>query len=492
MTDGASGLVLGGTLSVLDAARDEPERLAVLTDDGALTFEALAGRVEGRLEALQAAGLLDESGQRPVSFEANPSLDVVETVLALLHAGTPFLPLHPRLTPPEQAALEARAGAVRATVGSLGTSPVTTVPRPAVAAGERIAALLATSGSTGTPRLVRLSQRALLASARASTAHLGVENDDRVLLALPLAHVGGLMVLVRTLVARRTLVLFDPGTSLLGRLPELARALVEQRVTQLSVVPALLDRLLEPEVGFVRGALRTILVGGAACSRRLLARAHERGLPILTTYGLTEACAQVATRRYAERFLPPPPDDAPFPVGVALSGVEVRVVDGVLELRGPSLFSGYEGEADSDPAGSWFRTGDRASITPEGEVTLAGRVGDLVITGGENVDPVEVEQAIEDLPGIREACVLGLPDPIFGETLGALVVADRPVPKPGIMLIDLQARLARYKLPRKWVQVSSLPKLPSGKLDRGSARQRHEAALLDAPLLVASSSRGSL
>jgi O-succinylbenzoic acid--CoA ligase len=480
MTAEASGPALGGTLSVLDAARDAPDRLALIADGTAITFAELAARVEGRLAALAGAGLLDPRGERPVSLDAHPSADVVVTVLALLHAGTPFLPLHPRLTAPEQAALEERTGAVRVAPGDL-PSGAPAAALSAVTEGERIAALIATSGSSGSPRVARLSHRALLASARASTAHIGVEEADRMLLALPLAHVGGLMVLVRTLVARRTLVLFDPGPSLLGRLPALARALVEQRITQLSVVPAVLDRLLEPEVGLVPGSLRVVLVGGAACSPRVLSRAHERGLPVLTTYGLTEACAQVATRPYAERHAPPR-DGAPSAVGVPLPGVELRAVEGVVELRGPSLFSGYAGEPGSDPAGAWFRTGDRGVVTPQGELVIHGRAGDLIITGGENVDPVEIEAALESLPDVAEACVLGLPDPTFGESIGVVFVPARPAAKPENVLIDLQSTLARHKLPRRWLAVGALPKLPSGKLDRRRVRERHQADLAGMPV----------
>jgi O-succinylbenzoic acid--CoA ligase len=475
------GHALGDTLSVLDAASDEPDRLALLTDGTARTFSDVASRVERRVAGLAAAGLLDPRGERPVSLDAHPSLDVLETVLALLHAGTPFLPLHPRLTPPEKQQLEALAGAVRVSPSALPVSAAALKPRLAFDP-ERIAALVATSGSTGTPRLARLSHRALLAGAHASAAHLGVTDDDRTLLALPLGHVGGLMTFVRALVGRRTLVPFDPGASLLARLPELSEALVEHRVTQLSVVPALLDRLLAPEVGLVPGSLRAVLVGGAACSRPLLVRAHERGLPVLTTYGLTEACAQVATRRYAEREEPPPPEGAPATIGVALPGVELRVVDGVAELRSRTLFSGYVGQPASDPTGGWFRTGDRAFVTPEGELVLRGRVSDVIITGGENVDPAEVEAALEGLPGIAEACVLGLPDPTFGETVGVLFVPSGPASTPEEWLAELQARVARYKLPRRWLAVRELPKLPSGKLDRRTARERHGTDVAGLPL----------
>jgi o-succinylbenzoate---CoA ligase len=480
MTAGAPSPRLGDTLSVLDAARDAPARLALVTDSGELTFAELAARVESRAAALAAAGLLDDDGERPVSFDAHPSLDVVVTVLALLHAGTPAFPLHPRLTEPEKVALEARAGAMRLDAASLPPSTSSGVVRSAVSDPERIAALIATSGSTGTPRIARLSHRALVASAHASTLHIGVADDDRMLLALPLAHVGGLMVLVRTLAARRTLVLFDPGPSLLGRLPALAEALVRRRITQLSLVPTVLDRLLEPDVGLVPGSLRVLLVGGAPSSPRLLARAHERGLPVLTTYGLTEACAQVATRPYADRHRSPA-DVKDGAVGVPLSGVKLRIVDGVVELGGPTLFSGYVGEPGSEPSGGWLRTGDHGIITPQGELALHGRASDLIITGGENVDPVEVELALEALSGVAEACVLGLPDTTFGESIAVAFVPRGPAPKPEHLLIGLQSKLARHKLPRRWLAVDALPKLPSGKLDRRRVRERYQGELAGAP-----------
>jgi O-succinylbenzoic acid--CoA ligase len=483
MSGNLTGSTLGTTLSVFDAARDEPARLGLVTDTVTLTFAELATRVERRLSALSAAGLLDPNGERPVSFDAHPSLEVLETVLALLHAGTTFIPLHPRLTEPEKQLLEARAGAVRVTPTDLATPP-SPGAIPAWSDPERIAALVATSGSTGTPRLARLSHRALLAGAHASAAHLGTEDDDRALLALPLAHVGGLMTFVRSLVGRRPLVMFDPGVSLLARLPALSRALVEHRVTQLSLVPTLLDRLLAPDTGFVAGSLRVVLLGGAACSRALLLRAHERELPVLTTYGLTEACAQVATRRYAERYDPPPPEGAPLTIGVALPGVGLRSIDGVVEIGGPTLFSGYAGDPTSDPTGGWFRTGDRGDITPEGELVLRGRVSDVIITGGENVDPVEVEAALETLPGVREACVFGLRDATFGETIAIVFVPNGAPPKPEELLAELQDRLARYKLPRRWLAVPELPRLPSGKLDRRGARERYATLVAGMPALV--------
>jgi O-succinylbenzoic acid--CoA ligase len=382
--------------------------------------------------------------------------------------------LHPRSTELERAELIARAGALVPHAAQGAARSLSEQPIPV----ERIAALVPTSGTTGTPRLARLSHGALGAAASASALHLGVE-DDRWLMALPLAHVGGLMILVRSLVARMTVVLFDAGGPLLSNLERLKACLVEQKVTLLSVVPAVLDRLLSSPGGWQPPeSLRAVLVGGQGCPVSLLERAHAARVPVLTTYGLTETCAQVATRRYSERWDPPPANTF-VPSGIPLPGVEIRVRqhDGVLEVRTPSLFSGYAGEPGSDPRGDWFATRDRGSIDTRGEVSVLGRVGDVIVSGGENIDPVEVELALGALPGVESACVLGMPDPTFGEVVTALLVIAPGGPRT-LEELDgpLRARLAPYKLPRRLVLVPELPLLASGKLDRKAARLRHMPA----------------
>src|SRR3954469_7244511 len=202
------------TLSIFDAARDAPGELAIVAGKEALTFAEVAMRVERRLGELHAAEALDPHGQRPVAVVARPTLATFVTTLALFAAGTPVLVVHPRAANAELTALTTRAGAVPEPFGG---------PRGAVRPleafdPERIAALVPTSGSTGEPRIVRLSHRAFLAAGAASAENLGIERD-RWLLALPLAHVGGLGAVVRSVVNRRAVILFEPERSLLGELP---------------------------------------------------------------------------------------------------------------------------------------------------------------------------------------------------------------------------------------------------------------------------------
>jgi acyl-CoA synthetase (AMP-forming)/AMP-acid ligase II len=185
---------------------------------------------------------------------------------------------------------------------------------------------------------------------------------------------------------------------------------------------------------------------------------------------MTETSAQVATRPYAERFAAPSASDLPA-AGVPLPGVLVHTVGGVIEVRGPTLFSGYAGEPGSNPGTGWFRTSDRGHFDANGALVVTGRTDDVVITGGENVDPVEVEAALLALPGVDAACVLGLPDPTFGQVVVALLVTSNAAPKSvEAVRTELASKLAPYKLPRRVGVVGALPLLASGKTDRTGAR----------------------
>jgi O-succinylbenzoic acid--CoA ligase len=455
----------GATLSVFDAARDAPGELAIIAGNEALTYAEVATRVERRLRELHAAGALDHAGQRPVAVIARPTLGTFVTTLALFAAGTPVLVMHPRVARAELTALMARAGAVPEPFGGPGGA---LPPLPAFDA-ERIAALVPTSGSTGEPRVVRLSHRAFLAAAAASAANLGIERD-RWLVALPLAHVGGLGAVTRSLVNRRAVILFEPERSLLGELPAFVACAEQQAATLVSLVPTILDRLLaEPVAWRPSAALRAVLLGGAAIPRALVARARAAGVPVLPTYGMTETCAQIATGRYASRLAPVPAGHDLFPSGPPLAGNEVRIRDGILEVRSASLFSGYLDEPASDPSGGWFRTNDRALSDAHDELTVLGRASDLIITGGENVDPLEVEAALESLPGVRRAFVFGTPDVTFGQIVSARLVTESDALSGRELAGLLAERLAAYKLPRLVERVAELPLTPAGKLDRRAA-----------------------
>ena len=476
-------------LSVFAAAAEAPDRPAILTDHETLTWAQLAARVRPAVAALRSRGAWGSgsgsgsgSADRPVALVAANDVDTAVAIHALIALGAPALLLHPRLTAPERRALLDAAGVAEAVdaaslaAGSAGSAEAAEAeeeeegaspggassPDPAPPpADERTLAIVHTSGTSGTPRGVVLSRRAFAASAEASAANLGWRDDDRWLLPLPLAHVGGLSILTRTLLARRAAVLV-PGAEPGGLMDAVRR----HRVTLLSVVPTVLKRLLELDPGAPPpDHLRAVLLGGAAASPALLARAADAGWPVLTTYGLTEACSQVTTQRYGTVNRGEAGSGAPLP------GTEVRIGDdAAIHVRGPTLFSGYLPAGDPPfLEGGWLATGDRGRLDDAGNLHVLGRRTDRIVTGGENVDPVEVEQALEALPGVAEACVFGVPDEEWGERVCAAVVPAGPGvgwDELAARLGELRGRLAPFKRPRWLALLPSLPRNRTGKVDR--------------------------
>ncbi|MFO0555257.1 MAG: AMP-binding protein [Polyangiaceae bacterium] len=353
---------------------------------------------------------------------------------------------------------------------------------PAITPDE-IAATLATSGTTSRPKGVLLERRAFLASARAHAANVAPREGDRWLLALPFAHVGGLSILTRALTTRAAVVVlprFDPE--------EAARAIAEEHITLASFVPPMLESLLdvlarsagsgsggpEPQSRFARptpASLErlTVLVGGAATRPALAARARELGVRSLATYGMTETCSQLATESPSRAGLRP------------LEGVELSIAHpdetgrGVIRVRGPMLMRGYVGAPPLAP-GAWFETGDVGRLGGDGALEVLGRFDDVIITGGENVDPAEVEAALGAAPGVRSVVVFGLDDPKWGALVAAALVLEEGA--------DLERALERaghglaaFKRPRLACVATSLPVNATGKVDRRAARAAFAGAL---------------
>ena len=404
--------------------------------------------------------------------------ETVVTLLALLEDRVSFVLVHPRWTRAERDRAIAIAGACLCfeSGGALATLPApAAIGNPSVRRG---AAIVFTSGTTGQPRGAVVRRAALRASARAHAETMGWSADDRWLLSLPTAHVGGLMIVVRCLHARRTVVVggrrasgsFDAGETL--------RVVERDRVTLLSVVPTMLARLLQA-TRRPPPSLRAVLVGGAAAPAALMERAREGGWPVFATYGLTETCSQVATER---------PGETPGGVGTPLPGVEVRVsapdgFAGTIQVRGDALFDGYLGAEPGAPlerpfeADGWFDTGDLGALGEDGRLRVVGRRSDRIVSGGENVDPAEVEAAVVEWPGAAEACVVGLEDEEWGERVGAVLVPAAGFESLGGLAglgRHLGGRLAGFKRPRCWMVVDRLPVAASGKVDRSAC-----ARLLD-------------
>jgi O-succinylbenzoic acid--CoA ligase len=370
--------------------------------------------------------------------------------------------LHPRLTTAERTRLLARV-AVDLTIDEHWADnelPAATGEWPAGAPDSAPLAILFTSGTSGEPKAVVLSRKAFAVAAAASAENLGWREDDRWLLTMPLAHVGGLSIPLRCLAARRPIVI-QPWTS---GVESVIATLERERVTLTSFVPAMLMSVLE-KAADLPSSLRAILLGGDRAPPSLLDAARTRNVPVLTSYGMTETCAQVVTQSPGEA------PDVAAGVGHPLPGVEIAIVDGEIHVRSGTLLSGYlEGDALISPltGEGWLPTGDRGEIDASGRLFVLGRKKELIITGGENVDPREVEDAILEHPAIANAAVFGVEDDRWGEIVAAAIVPRGEGPNLTELTEFFTTVLAAHKRPRRIAFCDVIPLTASSKTDRRS------------------------
>ncbi|MCA1812540.1 MAG: o-succinylbenzoate--CoA ligase, partial [Halobacteriales archaeon] len=399
--------------------------------------------------------------------------------VALLHAiwriGAVAVPLDPRLPGAE---LERRARHAQARI-AIAQDAVRIAPRNVALPGllalaparfgamrpdpDRLAALLHTSGTSGAAKAAMLTFGNLEASARASAQNLGVQEQDRWLAAVPLFHVGGLAAVARAALDGTALVLharFDAA--------QVRRAFDADAVTLAALVPTMLRRVLDVQPGPLPAHMRGILLGGDAAPPGLLAECARRGVPVLPTYGLTEACSQVATAPPGAKV----PEGA---VGKPLPGVEVSIGEaGEILVRGPTVFAGYwRDEAATHAAlrDGWLHTGDLGRLEAAGWLHVLGRIADRIVTGGEKVDPALVEAALREHRGVEDACVIGLAHPEWGaQVVAAVALRPGAAWDPAALEAHCRARLAGWQVPRRWLRVPSLPRNATGKVARDAVR----------------------
>lgn len=314
------------------------------------------------------------------------------------------------------------------------------------------ALVVATSGSTGRPKGVELGHSALTAMTRSSVERLGADRSGPWLCCLPLHHVAGIAVMLR---AERV----DADVVVHERFDvEAVRA--ERDARFVALVPTMLRRLLDAEVDL--SGYRAVLVGGARVDDDLLARARTRGVPVVQSYGMTETSGGCVYD------------------GTPLDGVEVDVAhDGRVLVRGRTLMSGYRGRPDLTAKvlrDGWFRTQDLGRLTADGRLEVLGRADDVIVTGGEKVVPAAVADALRATGTVRDAAVVGIPDPEWGQAVAAVVV---PVPGQGPPSLDalrdaLRDVLPAHALPRVVTVVEDLPRDAMGKVANA-----HLAALVE-------------
>jgi len=490
-----------------EVARD-PSRVFIERPDGSSIRYADLLVLTGRF-----AGTLADLGVRPgdrVAVQVDKSAEALVLYLATLRAGAVFLPLNPAYTAAEvrfflgdaepalfvcrpelhsaMAALAKAVGVPR--VESLGASGNGTLMQRLRADGEfddadraagDLAAILYTSGTTGRSKGAMLTHRNLASNARALADTWRFTADDRLLHALPIFHTHGLFVATNVTLVTGAAMLLLPRFDL----DEIIHLL--PKATSMMGVPTFYTRLLgRPD--FDRDLVRHIRLfvsGSAPLSAETHREFFERtGHSILERYGMTETGMNTSNPYDGERV--------PGSVGLPLPGVEIRIAEpktgrplpqgeiGVIEIRGPNVFQGYwrmpEKTAEDFRPDGFFISGDLGFIDPRGYVHIVGRDKDLIISGGFNVYPKEVEAAIQALPGVADAAVIGVPHPDFGEGVLAVVV-----PRPGdaldeaAMRAELSTQLAGYKLPRRIVFADALPLNAMGKVQKTELRQQHKA-----------------
>jgi O-succinylbenzoic acid--CoA ligase len=338
---------------------------------------------------------------------------------------------------------------------------------------EDVLAILYTSGTSGKPKGVILTYGCFHASARGSIKILGDAPNECWLLCMPLFHIAGLSILIRSVLTGKSVLLHDRFDA-----QAVSIALDTERVTLVSLVPTMFLRLLE-----ARGeadaphTLRGVLLGGGPISETLLNLAHDLDFPVHPTYGLTEACSQVVTRPIKEGEDTRRYDRGPKP----LPGVKVRIVDdgdrelavgesGEIVVQGPILMKGYLNQPEETQRtlrGGWLHTGDIGVFNSEGSLRVLDRRNDLIVSGGENVYPAEVEAAVISHPEVHEVGVTAEIDDEFGQRVVAYVVRE---PGTRISKEQVQAhcreQLASYKTPRRVYFIDRLPRNASGKMLR--------------------------
>jgi O-succinylbenzoic acid--CoA ligase len=351
--------------------------------------------------------------RRLVVVEAEGTDAFVDALRRAWDDGDAVFPLDPRLPAPARAEVLAAA-------------------RPDQPVEEGDALVIATSGTTGTPKAAVLTHEALAASARATSARLDVDPaTDRWLACLPLAHVGGLSVVTRALHTGTPLTVRPDASA--GTLAAAATA----GCTLVSLVPALLPRV-------DAAAFRTLVLGGSAMPPELPANA-------VATYGMTETGSGVAYD------------------GVPLDGVEIRIVEGEIQVRGPMLLRAYRDGTDPKDADGWFPTGDAGWWDEEADrLRVTGRMADVIVTGGEKVWPVLVERALAAHPQVAESLVLGRDDPVWGQRVVARVVPADPADPPALDSLrgHVKETLPPWAAPHELEIVPALPRTPSGKVRR--------------------------
>jgi O-succinylbenzoic acid--CoA ligase len=427
-----------------------PDRTALVADGAEMTYAELEA------EATWVARRLAAHGVRRGSIAAltmHPRREQVVLMHALMKLGAELLPLGPRLTAAERTAIVAAEDPI-IDLDDPGQLTQTEADMPLLGEHDMdaVCCRVLTSGSTSIPRPVPLSYGNFLWSAVGSGFNIGVEPTDRWLCCVPLSHIAGLGIVMRSVIYGTAAVVHDGFD-----VDRVGESLERDEISQVSLVATMLTRLLEAGVDL--SGPRAILVGGGPVPAEPLEEAIAKGATVVQTYGLTETCSQVTTLA---------PADAQRKLGSAgrpLLTTHLRIQDGEILVQGPTVAPG-----SADPDG-WLHTGDIGHIDDEGFLYVSDRIDDMIVSGGENVIPAEVEEVLLRHPQVAEAAVVGREDPEWQQAVTAVVVLESDAEvSPDELRRHCSEALAGFKVPKRVELASALPRTPSGKLMRRALR----------------------
>jgi O-succinylbenzoic acid--CoA ligase len=427
-----------------------PDRIALAADGAEMTYAELEAEATWVARRLAAQGVRRGS---TAALTMHPRREQVVLLHALMKVGAALLPLGPRLTAAERATIVA---AVEPIIDLDDPGQLTQTEADLPLLGEHdmdaVCCRVLTSGSTGTPHPVALSYGNFLWSAVASGFNLGVLPEDRWLCCVPLSHIAGLGIVMRSVIYGTTAVLHDGFD-----VDRVGEALERDGITIVSLVSTMLTRLLDAGVDL--SGPRAILVGGGPVPEGPLAEALAKGATVVQTYGLTETCSQVTTLA---------PADAERKLGSAgrpLLTTHLRIQEGEILVQGPTVAPGC---ADAE---GWLHTGDLGHIDEEGFLYVQDRIDDMIVSGGENIVPAEVEEVLLRHPEVADAAVIGREDPEWQQAVTAVVVLESgSEATPDELRRHCAESLAGFKVPKRVELASALPRTPSGKLMRRALR----------------------
>ncbi|MFR0611132.1 o-succinylbenzoate--CoA ligase [Limosilactobacillus balticus] len=330
-----------------------------------------------------------------------------------------------------------------------------------------VASIMYTSGTTGKPKGVLQTFGNHFYSAVSSALNLGLSSADKWLCVAPIFHISGFSIIMRGLVYGMTVRLVEKF-----RAEEIERILANEAVTIMSVVPFMLKKLIQQQNKtniHYNSAFRCMLLGGGTIDRETLETCLQRSIPVVQCYGMTETCSQIVALRSVDALL------KLGSVGQPLFSTQLKLSkDGEILLKTPALTPGYLNLPDKLPSkmiDGWYRTGDIGHLDKEGYLYIDGRADEMLISGGENIFPQEVEQVYQRYPQINEVAVIGQTDPVWGQVPVAFVVSDRHLSTAELINYGYE-HLARYKVPQHYIFVSELPKNASGKIRRFMLREK--------------------